>query len=279
MQNAEKVQICVQTLKNKLPSSFSPVAGLVLGTGLGGLAGAFEGKISVPYADLPGFPPSGVVSHAGCFAAGYFAGVPVLAQQGRCHLYEGRTPEEVCMGVRVMAGLGIKALIVTNAAGALNSRFNAGGLMLVADHINLTGRSPLTGLAEKEGIFIDMGKAYDAALARLAEEAALRLALRLEKGVYVGVAGPQLETGAETRFYRLIGGDAIGMSSVLEVIAARHLGLRVLALSCLTNKNLPDCMEEADIEAIVRVAGQCGASLERLLRALLPELAAECVRS
>jgi purine-nucleoside phosphorylase len=151
--------------------------------------------------------------------------------------------------------------------------------MLVTDHINLTGRSPLTGPARDGGIFTDMGKAYDAAFVRLAGEAALRLALRLEKGVYVGVAGPQFETRAETRFYRLIGGDAIGMSSVLEVIAARHLGLRVLSLSCLTNKNLPDCMEEVDIEDIVRVAGQCGASLERLLRALLPELAAECGRT
>ncbi|MDR2801501.1 MAG: purine-nucleoside phosphorylase [Desulfovibrio sp.] len=276
MQNAEKVQICVQSLKNKFPPSFSPLAGLVLGTGLGDLAGAFEERISVPYADLPGFPLSGVVSHASCFAAGYFAGVPVLAQGGRCHLYEGRTPGEVCMGVRVMAGLGISALIVTNAAGALNPQFNAGGLMLVTDHVNLTGCSSLTGLAQEEGVFIDMGGAYDAAFARLAGEAALRLALRLEKGVYVGVAGPQFETGAETRFYRLIGGDAVGMSSVLEVIAARHLGLRVLALSCLTNKNLPDCTEKADIEDIVRVAGQCGASLERLLRALLPDLAAEC---
>jgi purine-nucleoside phosphorylase len=275
MQNAEKVQICARILKNKLPDGFFPRFGLILGTGLGGIATSLERGLSVPYEDLPDFPLSEVLSHAGAFVAGYFSGVPLLIQNGRCHLYEGRAPEEVCMGVRVMAACGVKALIVTNAAGALDPLFDVGGLMLVTDHINMIGQSPLTGLAGQGNIFTDMSSVYDQPFAALAEAAALRLGLRLEKGVYISVAGPQLETRAETRFYRMIGADAIGMSTVLEVIAARHLGLRVLAFSSRTNKNLPDCAAEADIGDIVRVAGKCGKDLERLLRALMPDLAAE----
>ncbi|MDR0826667.1 MAG: purine-nucleoside phosphorylase [Desulfovibrio sp.] len=273
MQNAEKVQICARTLKNKLPDGFSPSFGLILGTGLGGIADSLQEGLSISYADLPEFPLSGVLSHEGAFAAGYFAGVPLLIQKGRCHLYEGRTPEEVCMGVRVMAACGVKALIATNAAGALDPLFKAGGLMLVADHINMTGQSPLTG-GDPGSIFADMSRVYDEAFAALAEAAALRLGLRLEKGVYMGIAGPQLETGAETRFYRMIGADAIGMSTVLEVIAARHLGLRVLAFSILTNKNLPDSAAPVAIEDIVQTAEECGRDLERLLRELMPDLAA-----
>jgi purine-nucleoside phosphorylase len=273
MQNAEKVQNCARVLQNGLPRDFTPAVGLILGTGLGGVAESMDDLRYIPYGALPDFPVSGAPSHQGRFAAGRISGVPVLAQQGRCHLYEGRDPAEVAAGVRVIASCGAKSLIVANAAGSLNPLFGSGTLMLIADHINLTGASPLTGPAGAEGPrFPDMSRAYDPEYLRLAEDTALRLSRRLEKGVYVGVAGPQLETGAETRFYRMIGGDAIGMSTIIEVIAAVHAGLRVLGFSCLTNRNLPDCMEAVAIEDIIAAAEKIGAELTVLLRALLPRM-------
>lgn len=180
------------------------------------------------------------------------------------------------MGVRVMAGLGVRALVITNAAGALNPLFDAGSLMCMSDMINHTGVSPLTGpnCAGFGERFPDMGAPFDAGFRRLAREAALRLGLRLEQGVYIGVHGPEMETAAETRMYRQWGADAVGMSTVLEVIAARHRGMRVLGISCLTNKNLPDCMTPAPLAEVIAVAGRAGESLGRLLEEVLPELAA-----
>lgn len=283
MQNPQDVQHAVTTLRSALVRegadlSRPPVA-LVLGTGLSRFAEtllAGEGSVRVPFAALPGMPLPGVDSHEGAFVWGRLAGVPVLAQAGRCHLYEGRTPAEVCMGVRVMAGLGARALIITNAAGALDPLFEPGSLMCLADMINHTGVSPLTGpncddFGER---FPDMGAPFDAAFRRLAHAAALRLGLRLEQGVYIGVHGPEMETAAETRMYRQWGADAVGMSTVLEVIAARHRGMRVLGISCLTNRNLPDCMAPAPLDEIIAVAAVAGEALDRLLREVLPELAA-----
>jgi purine-nucleoside phosphorylase len=275
MQNAEKVQNCARVLQSRLPRDFRPDIGLILGTGLGGIVEAVDDRLYIPYGELPGFPVSGAPSHQGRFVAGRISGVPILAQQGRCHLYEGRSPAEVAAGVRVIALCGARGLIVANAAGALNPLFASGTLMLIDDHINCTGASPLTGPADGPGggpRFPDMSRAYDPEYIRLAEDTALRLALRLEKGVYVGVAGPQLETRAETRLYRMLGGDAVGMSTVVEVIAAVHAGLRVLGFSCLTNCNLPDCMEAVAVEDIIAVAEAVGADLSTLLRALLPRL-------
>jgi purine-nucleoside phosphorylase len=278
MQNLKKVQNCATALNKLLPQGFSPLVGIVLGTGLGALGRGLEQVCEANYAELPDFPVSTAPSHHGGFAAGRLAGVPVLLQQGRCHLYEGKTPAEVVMGVRVMAVLGIRALVITNAAGAVNPRFEAGDLMLVEDHINQTGKSPLTG-PNQDGWgprFPDMSRVYDRDFQDLAAKKALELGLRLEKGVYLCTPGPQLETRAETRACRLLGADAVGMSTVLEVIAARHMGLRVLGISCLTNKNLPDCMAEATIEQIIRCAQASGRDLERLVTALLPDLAALC---
>ncbi|MDR2124817.1 MAG: purine-nucleoside phosphorylase [Desulfovibrio sp.] len=273
MQNAEKVQNCARTLQSRLPRAFRPDVGLVLGTGLGGVVEAVDDPCFVPYTELPDFPVSGAPSHQGRFVAGRISGVPVLVQQGRCHLYEGRTAAEVAAGVRVTALCGAGSLIVANAAGALNPRFECGTLMLIDDHINCTGASPLTGPAPAGGLrFPDMSRAYDPEYLRLAGDAALRLALRLEKGVYVGVAGPQWETRAETRLYRMMGGDAVGMSTVVEVIAAVQAGLRVLGISCLTNRNLPDCMVPVAVEEVIAAAERAGADLCALLRALLPRL-------
>lgn len=282
MQNPQEVQSAVAGLRSALrragaDPSEAPVA-LVLGTGLSGVGEALTsepGSVRVPFADIPAMPRPGVDSHAGAFVWGRLSGVPVLAQLGRCHLYEGRTPAEVCMGVRVMAALGARALVITNAAGALDPLFEAGSLMCIADMINHTGVSPLTGpnceaFGER---FPDMCEPFDRQFRQLAQGAALRLGLRLEQGVYIGVHGPEMETPAETRMYRQWGADAVGMSTVLEVVAARHMGVRVLGISCLTNKNLPDCMAPAPLSEVIAVAGRAGEALGRLLVEVLPNLA------
>ena len=281
MQNPENVQnaasVIVSTL-SQMPGQTGqtghaprPRVGVVCGTGLGGLADALSAPVALPYGRIPGFPQSTVASHEGRFLFGRIGQVEVVLQQGRCHLYEGYAPEDVCMGVRVMAALGVETLVITNAAGALNPRWDAGDLMLITDHVNFTGRSPLTGRNHDAWgpRFPDMSAPYDAELGRTAMEEAACLGVRLERGVYVGVPGPQMETPAETRMYRQLGADAVGMSTVLEVIAARHMGLRVLGISCLTNKNLPDCMKEAPLEEVIRVANEAGDKLTRLVAAVV----------
>ena len=272
MQNFANVQNCAKTLNGLIKSGAKrPRLGIVLGTGLGGVADLLEHPVIVPFSALPGFPLSGVDSHAGRFVAGEVSGVPLIIQQGRCHIYEGYTPADVCMGTRVMGQLGIETLIVTNAAGALNPQFEAGSVMVITDHINFSGHSPLTGPNDDAAgpRFPDMSAAYDPELVAMACDAALDAGVRLEKGVYVGLAGPQLETPAETRMFRSFGADAVGMSTVLEVIAARHMGLRVLGFSCLTNKNLPDCMAQTSLDDIIRVAGLAGERLTTVVARLL----------
>ncbi|TVM33123.1 purine-nucleoside phosphorylase [Oceanidesulfovibrio marinus] len=274
MQKPEKVQEAVEVIRAMPKVRQMPRLGLVLGTGLGGAASALKTDYSVPYEDIAGFPTSTVHSHSGRLAFGSLAGVPVAALMGRFHLYEGYTPEEVAFGVRVLACLGIHTLVVTNAAGALNPLFDAGSLMAVTDHINLTGTSPLTGPNHDAWgpRFPDMSRAYDPVLVQAAIDAAMRIGIRLEKGVYIGVRGPQLETPAETRMLRALGADAVGMSTVMEVLAARHMGLRVLTISSLTNKNLPDCMAETSLEQVVAAAEASSQNLGRLLAELAPAL-------
>lgn len=275
MQNHQEVQSVVSCARQRAPGA-APRIGIVLGTGLGGLAEALVDTVTIDYETLPGFPRSTVSSHTGRFLLGRLHGVEVMLQQGRCHLYEGYSAAQVCMGVRVMAGLGVTSLIISNAAGALNPRFDAGDLMVITDHINKTGRSPLTGANHDAwGVrFPDMSCPYDPAYVRLALDSAARLGLRVERGVYLGVPGPEMETPAETRYYRQIGADAVGMSTVLEVIAARHMGLRVLGISCLTNKNLPDCMRDAPLEEVIRVAGSASEKLTALVGAVVEGMAA-----
>ncbi|MFP5260047.1 MAG: purine-nucleoside phosphorylase [Acidobacteriota bacterium] len=247
--------------------------GLVSGTGLGGIAAALAERRELATADLPGFPRATAPGHAGGLVLGRIESRPVLMLSGRLHLYEGHSARDVAYGVRLLAGLGVKSLVLTNAAGALDPHFAAGGLMRVTDHINLTGRNPLIG-PNDDGAgprFPDMSQAYDRRLGELADAKALELGLRLERGVYAGVLGPSLETPAETRMLRLLGADAVGMSTVTEVIAARHLGLSVLAISCLTNVNLPDCMAETTLEAVIATAKRAEGELTRLLTAVIPE--------
>ncbi len=279
MQNARKVQNAVSGIRKRIgdhcTGDATPTLGIILGTGLGGLADAVRVHATVPYADIPDFPRSTVQSHAGQFLFGTLGGLPVVLQQGRNHLYEGYQPDDVCMGVRCMAALGARTLIVTNAAGCLNPQWQAGDLMVIADHINTTGRSPLTGENHDAwGLrFPDMSRAYDPALRELAMRSALNIGIRLESGIYAGVCGPQMETPAETRMLRMLGADAVGMSTVMEVIAARHMGLRVLGFSCLTNKNLPDCMEEAPLEQVIAMATRSGTNLARLIENVVAQMA------
>ena len=280
MQNPQDVQKAADYLKSALPRPFfesthAPVS-LILGTGLAQAAGVEKNPLArIPFANVPGLPTSGVSSHKGEFIARLENGLPVLVQSGRVHLYEGKSPAEVCMGVRVMARIGCKSLIITNAAGCLNPLFTAPGLMLICDIINFTGASPLTGIDDSDGRsrFADMSAPFDAALCALAAQKALALGIDLPKGVYIGVHGPEMETPAETRMYRNWGADAIGMSTCMEVIAARHLGMGCLGISCLTNKNLPDCMRPAPLAAVIAAAAVCSETLAPLLQAILQAMA------
>lgn len=271
MQDIKMVTQAAKEIKEKLPQGFRPKAAIILGTGLGQAACNMEDACILPYRDIAGFPRSTVPGHAGRLIAGTLSGSQVLVWQGRFHLYEGYTPAEICLGVRVSALLGAHALIATNAAGALNPLHNPGELLVITDHVNLTGESPLTGpnVDHWGPRFPDMSRAYSPRLLDLAEKQALRLGMRLEKGVYAGVRGPQLETPAETRMLRMMGADAVGMSTVMEVVAAKHMGMEILGLSCLVNKNLPDCMAEVTIEEVLAVAEKTGAKLNALVEAMV----------
>ena len=274
MQNHEEIQRAAAYVMEQSPDSFRPELTLVCGTGFGELVDMFRCVRRIPFEDIPGFPRATVASHTGCFIAAYFDEKPLLLQQGRCHLYEGYTPAQVCMGVRIAHTMGARSLVIANAAGCLNPQWNMGDLMLITDHINCTGASPLIGPNHDPWgpRFPDMSSVYDPEYRRIALEAAVATGIRLERGVYAGVLGPELESPAQTRMYRLAGADAIGMSTVLEVIAARHLAMRVLAFSCLSNKNLPDCMGETSLEEIIAIVRSSSEKLIRLLNALLPHL-------
>lgn len=274
MLDMDKVKKCAGAIRAKLGQDVKPRVGIVLGTGLGSIAKRLENAVSVDYADIPGYPVSTVDSHSGRFSFGRINGVELVLQEGRCHLYEGYSPEDVALGVRIIAELGAESLVITNAAGGLNPSFTAGGVMLITDHINFTARSPLTGAQDLPGKsrFVDMSEVYDPKLCALAESAALSLGIRLEKGVYLGLQGPQMETRAETRMFRQWGASAVGMSTVMEVIAARHMGLKVLGLSAISNINLPDCMAPAPIEEVIAVSGQAAGKLEKIILAVLEKL-------
>jgi purine-nucleoside phosphorylase len=275
MQNKRNVQEAVQFVAKEIAHLPRPTMALVLGTGLGPAGAGIEELVVIPYEAIPGFPHSTVESHAGALSLGRLGGVPVWILKGRFHLYEGYTAEEVCRGVRTLAGLGVRTLLLTNAAGALNPQFAAGDLMLVTDHINYTGRNPLFGPNQEDWgpRFPDMSAVYSPRLREIARHTALDLGIGLERGVYIGVSGPNLETPAETRAFRILGADAIGMSTVLEVIAAHHMGLEIAAISCLTNVNLPDCMAPTSLEQVIAQAGKASASLARLLAGMVGSIA------
>jgi purine-nucleoside phosphorylase len=259
-----------------------PRVAIVLGSGLGGLADEIASPVAIPYAEIPGFPRSTVVGHAGRLMLGKLAGVPVAAMQGRFHLYEGYTPRQVVFPIRALRLLGAETLIVTNAAGGLRGDQHAGDLMLIRDHIGLpsmAGLNPLIGPNDEHlgPRFPPMTNAYDPDLRTLAGEAAAEAAIALPEGVYMWLSGPTFETPAELRFLRMAGADAVGMSTVPEVIAARHMGMRVLAVSCITNVALMDDTgetPETGHAAVLETAAAAGPRLSAVVTGVLKRLAA-----
>lgn len=252
----------------------TPDVGIVLGTGLGGLASAIEAPVAIEYADIPGFPLSTVESHAGRLLCGTLAGKTVIAMQGRFHRYEGYSLAQVTFPIRVMRALGAPTLIVSNACGGMHPLWKAGDLMLLADHINLLGDNPLIG-AHDERLgprFPDMSQAYDAALRDLAHAEAQRQGITLREGTYIAVPGPNLETRAEYRMLRTLGADVVGMSTVPEVIVAVQGGMRVLGLSIITDLCLPDALEPASLEKILGVATRAEPQLTALVIGVLRRL-------
>jgi len=254
--------------------SLSPRIGMIIGTGLGVITETMDVGFRIPYEEIPHFPASTVQGHKGRFVCGSLGGVPVIAMDGRFHLYEGYTPKQVTFPVRVMARLGVTHLLIASAAGGLNPRFEPEDMMIVTDHINLTGANPLTGpnLDAFGPRFPGMTRAYDPELIRTVRAEALSEGVNLHQGVYVGVLGPSLETPAETRFLRMIGADAVGMSTVQEVIAGVHCGLRIAVIAAITNVNLPDCMEDLSIETVIERAERCGGAIARIWERTAPAL-------
>jgi purine-nucleoside phosphorylase len=254
-----------------METELRPPIGVVLGTGLGGLADKIKAAAVIPYKNVPNFPVSTVVSHEGRLIFGSLGDKTVVAMQGRFHLYEGYEPKEITFPIRVMAAMGVKTLLISNAAGGLDLSFKAGDLMLISDHINLTGKNPLRGdNADEWGPrFPDMTAPYSERLINLARKAAKDLGIKIHEGVYVGVPGPSMETAAETRFLRIIGADAVGMSTIPEVIVAVHAGLQVLGLSVITNVNDPDNYQPAPLEQVIATAKGAEPTLVRLVEEIL----------
>ena len=255
----------------------TPRVGIILGTGLGGLADAMDAEVSVPFADLPHFPVSTVQLHQGRLLLASLNGVPLVAMQGRFHRYEGYSLQEIAFPVRVMRLLGAGTLIVSAACGGMNPLWGPGDLVLLDDHINFMGDSPLVGenLDELGPRFPDMSTPYDPGLREAAAAVAMEERIVLREGVYAAVTGPQLETRAEYRMLRAMGADVVGMSTVPEVIAARHMGMRVMALAVITDQCLPDALEEVDVEKIIATAMAAGPALTRLVAGVVKGLGAE----
>lgn len=250
----ERINKAADFIKSKM--QFEPEIGIILGTGLGSLGEHIENPTIVDYADIPEFPVSTVVGHAGRLIAGTLEGKKVLAMQGRFHYYEGYSMQDVTLPVRVMEKLGIKLLIVSNACGGLNPNFKAGDIMLITDHINLIGNNPLIGpnLEEFGPRFPDMSEVYSKELLRQLEEVATKMDIKVQKGIYCAISGPNYLSKAELTMLIRLGSDTVGMSTIPEAMVARHSGLKTVGISCITDMAIPDTMHSPTHEEIVAVA-------------------------
>ncbi len=275
----EQIQEAAKTIEQRIAGKSAPVMGLILGSGLGDLAEQIEDAVRIPYSDVPHFPQSTVEGHAGQFVMGQLSGKPVIVMQGRFHYYEGYSMKKVVFPVYVMKQLGVKSLVITNACGGMNRAFKAGDLMLITDHINMTGDNPLIGVNHPElGVrFPDMSQAYDREYIELARKVAAGIQgdgqpLELVEGVYCGITGPTYMTPSELTMLAKVGGDAIGMSTVGEVIAARHCGIRVLGISCITDMAIGEELEPLTHEQVVAVANRTKPKFIQLVKGFVQQV-------
>jgi purine-nucleoside phosphorylase len=255
-------------------TNMQPSVAIILGTGLGELAESVGNKVIIPYHQIPNFPVSTVQGHAGSLIMGELSGCQVVAMQGRFHYYEGYSLQEVTLPIRLMRLLGAERLFINSASGGLNPIFSSGDVMVVIDHINFQGDNPLRGVTDSVlgDRFPDMSSPYDQQLIKLTEEAAKESNIELHRGVYAAVNGPSLETRAETRMLRLLGVDAVGMSTVPEVIVAKQVGFRTLVLAAITNVNIPDSMQTISLEGVIHNAGLAGKKIEIIITYILGKL-------
>ncbi len=256
-------------------TSAQPRIAIVLGSGLGAFADELTDALAIPYADIPDWPRSTAVGHAGKLVIGSLDGLEIAVLAGRSHFYEGYTPQQVTAGVRILAQLGVKSIVFTNAAGGINLSYQQGGLVLISDHINLQGMNPLIG-PNDDAIgprFPDMTDAYSAAYRAVARQVASELGIDLPEGVYAAMSGPSYETPAEIRFLRVIGADLVGMSTVPEVIVANYLGLKCLAISCVTNMAAGITSQKINHQEVLETGLRVRGTLVNLLKALLPRIA------
>ena len=268
----DEIQRAVDFLAPRVISP--PLVGMITGTGLGSLTEKMEVDLRLPYEEIPHFPKSTIEGHRGTLICGKLANRSVMAMEGRFHIYEGYSPKEITFPIRVMSKLGIQYLLISSAAGGLDPEFEPADLMIVTDHINLTGSNPLIGpnLDEFGPRFPDMAEVYDRDLITLAREKALETDVSLRHGVYVGNVGPSLETPAETHFLRKIGADAVGMSTVSEVIVGVHCGLKIMVIVAITNVNVPESMEKTSIEEVIATAEKAGPKLALLWEKIISAL-------
>jgi purine-nucleoside phosphorylase len=267
-----RAETAAESIQQRTP--LRPQIGLVLGSGLGGFADSLTDATRIPYNKIPAFPLSTAIGHAGQMVIGKSGAVPVAAMQGRVHLYEGYSAQQVAFPMRVFGRLGIRAVILTNAAGGINLNYQQGALVLIRDHINLQGTNPLVGPNDDRfGVrFPDMTQAYERSYRALAREEASKLGMTLHEGVYAALLGPSYETPAEIKYLRTIGADLVGMSTAFEVIAARHMGVKVLAISCVTNMAAGIIDQPLSHKEVMETGERVKTSFEALLRAVLPRI-------
>ncbi|MBZ5554738.1 MAG: purine-nucleoside phosphorylase [Acidobacteriia bacterium] len=272
MSEFDKVQTAVEFLRHR--SELQPRIAVVLGSGLGAFADQVANRQVVPYQEIPHFPRSTVQGHSGNLVLGEIGKIPIAVMQGRVHFYEGYSMQEVTFPTKVLARMGVKRLILTNAAGGISKRFRPGRLMIIEDHLNLQSTNPLMGPNEDRfGLrFFDMSDAYDREMRKVASAAARKLTLSVHRGIYAGLTGPSYETPAEIRMLRALGADAVGMSTVPEVIVANHMGVKCLGISCITNMAAGVSKQKVNHEEVMLTGERVKGDFIRLLRAIIPRL-------